>query len=281
MSTVEFRTLENESPEAIHRCFAGAFADYVIKVDFTIEKYRRHVIRYGVEPQHSMGAYSDGRMVGFILNATGTWNGKRTIYDAGTGVVPEARGQGLTRRIFERLKEHAIAAGFEQYLLEVIQSNAPALSIYEKQGFVRTRELCCFKGPKDSAGAASPFEAEEIGPLDDVETFWEAPPSWQNSTVTVERCRENLQWLGVRLDGGIAGYAVFSPDGGEILQMAVRPDARGRGVGGSLLAGVARRSAAADITVLNIEKGARAAVSFWGHRLPPYVDQFEMALALA
>jgi ribosomal protein S18 acetylase RimI-like enzyme len=274
------KTLETESSEEIRRCFAEAFADYVIQVDFTLERYHLHLLRYGVELEHSMGAYLDGRLVGFILNGTGLWDGKRTLYDAGTGVIPEARGRGVTEQIFLRMKEHAQAGGFEQYLLEVIQSNSPAIRIYERQGFRTVRELCCFRGAKADLTPRRSFEADPAELPVAPESFWEHRPSWQNSTDAVRRYDRHLSTLAVQVEGELAGYAVFAPAGGDVVQLAVRPDLRGRGVADSLLAGVADRCRSDHITVLNVEKGAETTRSFWAHRLQPYVDQYEMVLPL-
>ena len=272
------KTLQSASAEEIRRCFAEAFSDYVIQVDFTMERYHRHLLRYGVDLEHSMGAYLDGQLVGFILNGVGMWDGKRTLYDAGTGVIPEARGRGITEQIFLQVKEHARAMGCEQCLLEVIQSNTAAIRIYERQGFRKTRELCCFKGAKSDLSLPRPFEAEPAALSATPEPFWDFHPSWQNSSDAVRRVGEHLSTLVVWMDGEPAGYVVFGPAGGEIVQLAVRPDRRGRGVGGSLLAAAADRCRSEELTVLNIEATAETTRSFWTRKLRPYVDQYEMAL---
>jgi ribosomal protein S18 acetylase RimI-like enzyme len=277
---VLIETLEAETAEEIRRCFSEAFADYAVQVDFTLERYHQHILRNGVELGHSMGAYLEGRLVGFILNGTGEWNGKRTLYDAGTGVSPSARGQKVTEQIFHRMREHATAMGFEQYLLEVIQSNAAAIRIYEKQGFRTVRELCCFRAAKADLLLHRPFVAGPAEPFAESELCWECRPSWQNSSDSVRRFRQYLSAVVVKIEDTPAGYAVFGPETGEIVQLAVRPDLRGRGVGSSLLAGVADRTRSDKLTILNVEKSAETTRSFWTRRFQPFVDQYEMMLPL-
>lgn len=51
-------------------------------------------------------------------------------------VVPDARRQGLGRALLRQLVEIAARAGAEQCFLEVRVSNAPALALYESEGFV-------------------------------------------------------------------------------------------------------------------------------------------------
>ncbi len=285
------KTLESEADEVIRRCFAEAFADYTIQVDFTLERYHRHCQRFGVALEHSMGAYLDGQLVGFVLNSAGVWNGRRTLYDAGTGVIPAARGQKVTEQILQQVRRHARENGFEQYLLEVIQSNAAAIRVYQKQGFRTVRELCSFRAKKaDLALDRSPdrpsdqalnprFETIPAETVTEEESFWDYRPSWQNSSDALRRS-PHLRRVIVETGGSLAGYAIYGPEGGEIVQLAVRSDARGRGVGSSLLAGVADRTTADTLTVLNVEKTAEAARSFWSRRFQPLVDQYEMMLSL-
>lgn len=51
-------------------------------------------------------------------------------------VVPDSRRAGLGRALLRRLLDVAGRAGAEQCFLEVRVSNAPALALYESEGFV-------------------------------------------------------------------------------------------------------------------------------------------------
>ena len=51
-------------------------------------------------------------------------------------VVPDARRQGLGRALLLRFVDDALRAGAEQMFLEVRVSNAPAIALYESEGFV-------------------------------------------------------------------------------------------------------------------------------------------------
>jgi ribosomal-protein-alanine N-acetyltransferase len=52
-------------------------------------------------------------------------------------VVPDARRQGLGRALLRRLVDEAGRQGAGQVFLEVRTSNAPAIGLYESEGFVR------------------------------------------------------------------------------------------------------------------------------------------------
>ena len=51
-------------------------------------------------------------------------------------VAKRARGQGIATAMLERLLEEGDALGVTAYTLEVRVSNAPAIHVYEKLGFV-------------------------------------------------------------------------------------------------------------------------------------------------
>lgn len=52
-------------------------------------------------------------------------------------VIPELRGQGLARKLMFHLLEAAVDHGAVVARLEVRESNAPALALYERLGFLR------------------------------------------------------------------------------------------------------------------------------------------------
>ena len=51
------------------------------------------------------------------------------------GVRPQARGQGLGRRLLDAAAIHAAALGAEALFLEVAEDNHAALRLYERSGF--------------------------------------------------------------------------------------------------------------------------------------------------
>lgn len=67
-------------------------------------------------------------------------------------VVPEARRQGLGRRLMEALWEKLMALGVESLTLEVRASNAPAIALYEGLGFAQEgRRPRYYEKPREDA----------------------------------------------------------------------------------------------------------------------------------
>jgi GNAT superfamily N-acetyltransferase len=132
--------------------------------------------------------------------------------------------------IMPRLRD----AGARRYLLEVIETNARAVGLYESLGFTTTRPLICWK--HESGGAASniavrPIEAD----WDLFAEFSAVAPSWQNSAASIRRARDPQVVLGA-FDGDLlAGYAIVFPPTHDLAQLAVRRSHRRRGIGSALL----------------------------------------------
>ncbi len=84
-------------------------------------------------------AWSDGTLVGLVA-AYCNDHEKRIAYITSISVLKEWAGKGIATCLMSRCIEYAQTLGMRQVSLEVAQENAPAISLYEKNGFVRGRE---------------------------------------------------------------------------------------------------------------------------------------------
>jgi len=67
-------------------------------------------------------------------------------------VMPEYRRQGLADRLFDACADYCRSAGMEMLFLEVRASNTPAISLYEKRGFVTVgRRKNYYRYPREDA----------------------------------------------------------------------------------------------------------------------------------
>ena len=74
----------------------------------------------------------DGRILAFGVMTLGP--GEAQLLNL--SVVPDARRQGLGRKLLDRFVDDARRAGAEQMFLEVRISNTPAITLYEAAGFL-------------------------------------------------------------------------------------------------------------------------------------------------
>ena len=281
------RFLNDEYFQKLYDAFIEAFSDYVIPFALTETQFRNHINLNAVDLERTVGCVEGDRLVGFSLNGFGLWDGKQTVYDAGTGVIPDFRRLGVSEAMFELMLPVFKGEGIEQCLLEVIATNTGAISLYEKLGFHIVRELALLQcdGKIDLSGDTQQnFAMREIDNPDwaVLTTFWNGDPSWQNSVDAVNRSRKLKRILGAYLDGKLMGYIVFSSKFGRVAQLAVDKDHRNRGVGTALVQAMqVETSDGFSLQVINIDKSLTAAMSFFNNRgFYERLGQYEMVLQM-
>ena len=264
------RFLNDEYFAQLYDAFLEAFSDYVIPFALTETQFRNHIRLNAVDLERSVGCEDRGRLVAFSLTGFGSWNGRSTAYDAGTGVVPSHRRHGLSREMFDMMVPWFREDGVEQFLLEVVTSNTAAISLYQNLGFQPVRRLALLQRDGRLVPAAlTPTHGAEIRGItepdwDKLTVFWDCQPSWQNSIDAVERSLGNKSILGAFVGGECVGYIIFSSQFGRVSQLAVAHDRRGLGIGTALV--LAMQDAMADgfsMQVINIDKASTGAMKFF------------------
>ena len=134
---MEIRSLADTAFDTLYEAFSQAFADYEVQINGA--QLRRMLKRRGFDPRLSFAAFDGDRIAAFTLNGIGNYDGLPTAYDTGTGTLEAYRGQGLATRIFEHSIPYLKEVGIGRYLLEVLQHNTKAVSVYRKLGFEVTR----------------------------------------------------------------------------------------------------------------------------------------------
>jgi len=234
------KSLENLSFNELYDAFGKAFKDYDIQI--SKEALKGMLKRRGFVPELSFGAFIDDKLVSFTFNGIGDWNGVKTAYDTGTGTIEEFCGQGLATKVFNYSIPSLKNAGIQQYLLEVLQHNDKAVSIYKKIGFEVSREFNYFSQSNDQVKVKSKeldtsYNIKEMD-LSDKELmmiFWDFVPSWQNSFDSIQRTVEDFKILGAYVNQELVGYSIFEPNSGDITQLAVRKEHRRNGIASNLL----------------------------------------------
>jgi len=276
------RSLADVSYDAIYQAYHEAFAEY--EVLLSKDQFWVMINRRGYNPSLSFGAFDGDRLVAFTLNGIGYFDGKKTAYDTGTGTLKEYRGRGLAARVFNESLPHLKNAGVEQYLLEVLQHNPSAISVYKNVGFATTRELSYFKTDAANLTSLRPllplglfFERVDLSSTPDMETLWDFTPSWQNSFDSVKRQLNDFRFIGVYDCKRLVGYGIFEPYTGDITQIAVEPSYRRRGVGSAILAKLLEENRCNEVKAINVEPKSIATEAFLvAVGIPQIGKQFEM-----
>jgi ribosomal protein S18 acetylase RimI-like enzyme len=282
---INYRFLSPPDFAALHAALLEAFSDYIIPFQLTETQFKNHIALNAVDINNSVGAFSDGKMIGFTLNGFGFWNGKSTVYDAGTGVFPSFRGKGIGTEIFEFMTPALKQKGIEQILLEVITENENALRLYRKMGFAETRRLLLFQQQKPFGYSPKrDFTIREIAAPNWklLKAFWDGNTSWQNSAEALERSLAGKIVLGAFTREKCVGYGIVFPKSGNIAQIAVGKNHRQNGVASLLLTEMQKVIGEnKPLRVTNVDSNLQCAVDFFKNRnFSETLSQFEMVKAL-
>ena len=111
-------TLASVDQSQTYRCFMEAFADYAMDASGTKEDAMLlRMFKNSVDFDASPGAYDGDRLIGFTLIGLDELDGDLTAFDAGTGIIPDFRRQGLARRMFDHALTELEARGVKRFLL--------------------------------------------------------------------------------------------------------------------------------------------------------------------
>jgi ribosomal protein S18 acetylase RimI-like enzyme len=276
---ITYRLLSSADSTKLFESFLEAFSDYQVDMRVPREEFEQRLVRDGVRLAISAGAFDESRMVGFYMNALGEWQGKPSAYDAGTGVIPAYRRQGIAEELFAFMVPHLKQLSVEQYLLEVLTGNERAVALYRKLGFVDTRRLAVFRRSVPITQGAQP----EIRRVDESDwelfkTFWDGVPSWQNSIDAVERVANDRVVVCAYVDEKCVGYGVAFKPWSSLMQLAVAPPHRRKGIGSRILSVLQSEVSASDsLKVSNIDERLTGTLAFYeANGFKMVLEQYEM-----
>ena len=277
---MEIKSLNHTGFDELFRAFEQAFADY----EFQLNKAELQTMlkRRGFDPKLSFAAFDGDKIVSFTCNGIGDFYGIPTAYDTGTGTLKDYRGKGLATRVFEYSIPYLKEAGIKEYLLEVLQHNPGAISVYRKLGFEVTREFYYFRPEKvknEIKAIDVPYTLQfiDINKYDSIPDFWDFRPSWQNSIESVGRTFGDFIGLGVFAGGRLIGYGVFEPVSGDVTQIAVEKSYRRKGIGSLLFQKMLEFNKHHSVKIVNTDIGCDSITAFLrAKNIEPTGKQFEM-----
>ena len=280
MQTIQ--SLANLSFDALFIAFAEAFGTYEIQINRA--ELEVMLSRRGFDQKLSFGAFDGDKLVSFTFNGIGQYNGIPTAYDTGTGTLPGYQGKGLASAVFNYSIPFLKQVGVEQYLLEVLQHNEKAVSVYRKQGFQVSREFSYFVSPQQDVKTFSGEIPEKyyLKPVTldlhaEMQAMWDFMPSWQNSFDSVRRRIDDFIINGIFSGEKLVAYCIFEPNSGDITQLAVSPKHRNKNLASALLAEAVKVNRHPNIKLINAEVNCQALRSFLEkHGIQLQGKQFEM-----
>lgn len=253
----EIRSLSGISWDELYACHSEAFRDYPFQ--WSREALIRTVRRRGFDPALSFGAFQNSTLVSFTWNGLGNFNGLKTAYDTGTGTIGAVRNKGLASRIFSYAVPILQSAGVKNYLLEVLAENKSARSVYSRMGFEVSRTFHCFRTeaagwhvPARSCPREVEFKKIDFSWKDTMVKMHDFQLSWQNNFQALLKEPSHFVVTGAFLSDRLVGYGMIESDGGDIPQLAVSHDLRGKGIGTELMRHLRALNRFGTVKIVNV-----------------------------
>jgi ribosomal protein S18 acetylase RimI-like enzyme len=206
------------------------FADYFVKIELSAESLAHMAAQEGIQLGASRVVKSGNDLVAAGLVARRGWSSRL----AGMAVVPEVRGRGIGKFLTKRLIAESMERGDRRMELEVIEANAPAVTLYEKEGFRTLRRLLSYDLPEPGEEVKAELEEIDIREASSLVTKYGLPDlPWQVSGESVAHISPPNRAF--RLDSACAVISDVGAKRIAIRSLVVRPESRGQGQAKKLL----------------------------------------------
>ena len=277
----------------VHDLVLDAFELYPVPMRPTQAQLGAMLERRGVEWSASFGAFHKGDLVGVTLTAIDAWPADHIgAYAVLAGVRQGWQGKGVLTGLFEWLSLALDRRAVTQMQLEVLIDNPRARRAYERLGFDVERHLFCFELPRLTKPqrfteqlSFEVFEGANVAKIEKERgqiwaEFWSLRPAWTNSTWTVHRTDTRMVWE-ARWEDEVCGYAVIEPETAELLQIAVAPEHRRKGIATEMVRAAQRQIRGPALRVLNVEdRGDRGVTISWLRRLGAQMTAVQLEMVL-
>jgi len=270
---MEIRSLVNTPLQEIIDCLLISFEDYFVPMPSDINYWRDRFKGARVDLDLSYGAFDAEKLVGFIIHGIDNYNGLRTAFNTGTGVIPGFRGRKVVDQIYTYAIPQLQQKGIQQCALEVIQDNHRAIRVYERIGFSITRNFLCFKGQltqATGAGNVIPVSFESAQHLREDHQYY----SWDNVKAAIQTAGPIYKTYLVLEDGKELGFFTVNPKNGYLAQYEAEVEAFPH-----LLAAI--QSIHPEVRVNNVDQErAEVILFFLSAGLDNHIDQYEMIMSI-
>ena len=282
---LQVRLLSGIPVEMIHEAFVDAFSEYEVKLDMPLEKLVEMMKTRDLNPDFSVGCFDGEKLVGFILTGYRETGGKKTCYDGGTGVIKAYQRKGIGEMMLKELLQLLKNKEISRFVLEVLENNIPAINLYEKYGFVKTRKLHCFEIDKDKLRPVPDrgFGITVTTPTiiaENEEKYSLFAPTWQNEMQSVINVSENYSLVTLSCTGRVLCFGYIHKTKGDIPQISILENWKNWGLEAHLINELAKHTESKKLIVLNVE-----AENYLGETLLKlgfinFINQWEMVLEL-
>src|SRR5690606_16311918 len=192
---IQFKSLQGITTETLTNVFNDAFAEYFVPIKLTTDLLQFKFKTENIALNLSVGAFDNDRLIGFIFHCFDTIDGKKMVYNGGTGVLKEYRGQQITKKMYDYALNNLFTNDLDEVVLEVFDVNKPAIKSYEDVGFKVDEKVFCYSGivAKKTSQTSISIKEVDMPNWDVYQKFWEINPTWQNSIPAINRILDKVK----------------------------------------------------------------------------------------
>lgn len=266
---IEFNA--SELAQFITSCFEGYIVPFVLDASGFENRFRPE----GLDTQASILVKDGDKPAAMCLITRLGWNARV----AAMAVAPNHRRTGVGRRLMGTVIDEARTRGDKRLVLEVIEQNPAAISLYEAVGMKITRRLV---GYKRAGGDSQAEELQNVDPLTftrlmtaecDLDLPWDFLPETLNAKGPPSEA--------LSLDDAAYALVTEAPTRTIIWSLFVKRDKRGQGYGTRLVRALAAKYEGKDL-VTPVALPDTVAPRFFEKLgfVSPEISQFEMEINL-
>lgn len=277
---MHIQSLDKTSTKAITEVFNKSFEDYKVPMHRTEAQMQEKIKAEYIDLSASVGAFDNETLVGFILFGIDTVDGRKTMWDGGTGVLKEYRGKSLTKQMFQIALKHAKDQKVERILLEVLESNATAYNIYKSLGFRKIRLLHAYHGlPQITTKTDHQIEVIDNYDSKEFDALCTWQPAWQQMYNRVKGWGDAITSIAIKDNEKVIAYAHYNTETKRVFQFAVDNNHRRKGLGSALFNYISDNDT--ELSIVNIDERSTDALAFLeAIGIKHYISQYEMELIL-
>lgn len=282
-TNLQIRTLSGTSVETIHEAFIDAFSEYEVPIDMPLEKLQEMMVTRDLNRDFSVGCFDGDKLVGFILTGYRETGGVKTCYDGGTGVIKAYQRKGIGEMMLKELLQLLNEKGDSKFVLEVLENNTPAINLYEKYGFTKTRKLHCFEIEKQNLKPVPErgFGISFVNPatiVENEEKYSLFTPTWQNEIRSVNNVKGNYTLVLLSCTSRVLCYGYVHKTKGDIPQIGILEEWKNWGLEAHLINELAKHTESEKLIVLNVQENNYLVEVLKKKEFSNFVNQFEMIL---
>ena len=210
------------SYEELTEAYNQTRVDYIVPMPMNAAKLREYVETYDVDLEASAVVIDDAQIL--ALGMLGVRENRAWI--TRLGVVRSNRRQGVGWALVTYLIEQARQKNADYIVIEVIDDNLPALSLFAKKGFKPVRELLVLRRPPGSLKIKPPDAKVEMLSYTDAVQLLErriSKPSWIDEYESLLNAG-NLSAFRATLADGSQGWLVYQNTVFQLTRLVIQTE---------------------------------------------------------